>query len=203
MSESAAIGLILTETDHLAYEEVLRALDSLSDHDKLRLRLLERRRLVDTDFADGDLLHVAICQAICGSKKCPRETPFVAFLAQSMRNVAYRRRKRLRTQVPIRSDGLEGETDDDVGLDIKDDRPDSEERIIERQDEERATEVLADLRARFATDEQAQLVLLGWDDGMKGKALREFVGVEQAELDYIIKRIRRIAAKHYPTGWQL
>jgi DNA-directed RNA polymerase specialized sigma24 family protein len=203
MSESAAIGRMSTETEHLAYEEVLQALDSLSDHDKLRLRLLERRRLVDTDFAEGDLLPAAICQAICGSKKCPRETSFLAFLAMSMQNIAYRRRRRLRSQVPLRGDRLQGEPDDDVGIDIKDDRPDPEESIIERQDEEPATEVLADLRALLATDDQAQLVLLGWDDGMKGKALRELVGVDQAELDYIIKRIRRVSAKHYPKGWRL
>jgi DNA-directed RNA polymerase specialized sigma24 family protein len=203
MSQTAAPGLVSAKTGHLAYEEVLQALDSLSDPDRLRLRLLERRRLVDTDFAEGDLLHAAICQAIYGSKKCPRETSFVAFLAQSMRNIACRRRKRLRSQVPLRGDGLQGETDDDVGFDIKDDSPNSEESIIGRQDEERAAEVLADLRKRLATDEQAQLVLLGWDDGMKGAALRDFIGVDQAGLDYIIKRIRRVAAKHYPTGWRL
>ena len=202
MSQSAATGLVSAKKEHLAYEEVLQALDSLSDPDRFQLRLLERRRLVDTDFAEGDLLHAAICQAICGSKKCPRETSFVAFLAQSMRNIAYRRRERLRSQVPLRGDGLRGETADDVGFDIKDERPNSEESIIESQDEERAAEVLADLRTLFTVDEQAQLVLLGWDDGMKGKALREFVGVDQAELDYIIKRIRRVAAKHYPKGWQ-
>lgn len=127
----------------------------------------------------------------------------MAFLAMSMQNIAYRRRRRLRSQVPLRGDRLQGEPDDDVGIDIKDDRPDPEESIIERQDEELATEVLADLRALLATDDQAQLVLLGWDDGMKGKALRELVGVDQAELDYIIKRIRRVSAKHYPKGWRL
>jgi DNA-directed RNA polymerase specialized sigma24 family protein len=203
MSESAAIGLMSTQTEHLAYGEVLKALDSLSDHERFRLRLLERRRLVDTDFAEGDLLHAAICQAILGSKKCPRETSFVAFLAQSMRNIAHRRRRRLRSQVPIRGDGLEGGTGDDVGFDIKADRPDPEESIIEREDEEQAAAVLADLRKWLADDEQAQFVLLGWDDGMKGAALRDFVGVDQAGLDYIIKRIRRVAAKHYPMGWRL
>ena len=37
-------------------------------------------------------------------------------------------------------------------------------------------------------DERIQLVLLGWDEGMRGKQLREFVGVTPTELDYIIKR---------------
>jgi hypothetical protein len=45
--------------------------------------------------------------------------------------------------------------------------------------------------------------ILGWEDSMRGQELREFVSVTQSELDYIIKKIRRIAAKHYPQGWRL
>jgi len=35
---------------------------------------------------------------------------------------------------------------------------------------------------------------------MRGKELREFVGVTQDRLDYIAKKIRRIAARHFPKG---
>ena len=43
----------------------------------------------------------------------------------------------------------------------------------------------------FEGDEQAQMVVLGWSEGYRGKELRDFVGVDQAALDYAIKRIRR------------
>jgi hypothetical protein len=32
--------------------------------------------------------------------------------------------------------------------------------------------------------------------------LRDFVGVDQAALDYATKRIRRAMTKRYPNGWK-
>ena len=54
----------------------------------------------------------------------------------------------------------------------------------------------------FDGDEEAQMVVLGWSEGYRGAELREFVGVDQAGLDYAIKRIRRTMTKRYPDGWK-
>ena len=118
-----------------------------------------------------------------------------------MRNVAGRRRKRLRRQVPIAGGATQDEADDE--FDIEDDTPSAEEQIIRSEDEKRATKVWAVLEPLCVVDEQVSLVLLGWEEDMRGRELREFVGVTQDRLDYIIKKIRRIAAKHYPKGWRL
>jgi hypothetical protein len=204
VSESAVTELVsATSTEHLDVDEVLLALDSLPEDDKLRLRLLERRRLAGTDFAEGDLLHEAVCTAIFGSRKCPRGESFIAFLAESMRSIASHRRKELRRQVPLTRGAATDDADGDGGIDVEDPGLDPEESLIAREDEHRAADVLADLQKRLAEDEEAGLVLLGWDEELRGKALRDAVGVDQARLDYIIKRIRRVATKHYPKGWQL
>lgn len=94
------------ELKHLAPEEVLEKLDSLSAEDKIRLRLIELRRLGGTDFKEGLLYQEAVCQAVLGERKCPRDESFVAFLAQSMRSVASHRRAALKKQVPMeKADG--------------------------------------------------------------------------------------------------
>ena len=85
----------------LAYEEVLAALDGLTPLDLARLDAIERRYLNGTDFAEGDLLQEAMCAALFEEKKCPRSIRFIAFLVQSMRNIAGHRRDRLLLQVPI------------------------------------------------------------------------------------------------------
>ena len=54
----------------------------------------------------------------------------------------------------------------------------------------------------FDGDEKAQMVVLGWSEGYRGAELREFVDVDQAALDYAIKRIRRTMTKRYPHGWK-
>jgi hypothetical protein len=118
-----------------------------------------------------------------------------------MRNIAGRQRKKLRRQVPIGGDATRD--DDDAGFDVEDDTPGAEDQIIRAENEKRAAEVWAVLEPHYRDDEQIQMVLLGWEESMRGKELREFVGVTQDRLDYIIKRIRRIAAKHYPKGWPL
>jgi DNA-directed RNA polymerase specialized sigma24 family protein len=186
--------------EHLTYGEVLEAIAGLSDLERARLDLLERPYLNGTDFAEGDLLHEAFCSALFGEKKCPRTTPFIAFVLQSIRNIAGRRRKQLRRQVPITGGTTDDEGDD--GVDIADDRLGADEQIIRAEDEARASNVWAVLQPIYEQDDEIQLVLLGWEEGMRGKDLRELVGVTQNELDYIIKRIRRIAAKNYPKGWR-
>jgi hypothetical protein len=187
------------DVENLSYEQVVAAVDGLTDLDRARLAKVEQRHLAGTDFAPGDLIQEAVCAAMFEEKKCPHTTPFIAFLAQSMRNIASRRRKGLNRHAPIAG----GATQDDADDDLKDDTPGAEDQVIQAEQERRATDVWAVLGPLYAVDEEVSLVLLGWEEDMRGKALREFAGVTQDRLDYIIKKIRRIAAKHYPEGWQL
>jgi hypothetical protein len=93
MSDSAVVNdaKALGE-EHLAPEEVLKNLESLSAEDKIRLRLVERRRRSGTDFLEGHLYREAICLALLGDRKCPRDVPLIAFLFQTMRSLASHRR---------------------------------------------------------------------------------------------------------------
>jgi hypothetical protein len=190
-----------TDTEHLNHEQVVAALDGLTDLDRARLAKVEQRHLDGTDFAACDLVQEGICTALFEEKKCPRTTPFIAFLAQSMRNIADRRRKRLKRQVPIAGGATQGESDDE--FDLTDDAPGAEDQIVQAEREKRAAEVWAVLQPHYAVDEEISWVLLGWEGDMRGKELREFASMTQDRLDYTIKKIRRIAAKHYPKGWQL
>lgn len=189
------------DAEHLSYEQVVAAVDGLTDLDRARLAKVEQRHLEGTDFAAGDLAQEAICVALFEKKKCPHTTPLIAFLAQSMRNIAGRRRKGLKRQVPIAGGATKDEADDE--FDLKDDAPDPEDQIIQAEREKRAAEIWTVLEPLYAVDEDISLVLLGWEEDMRGKELREFAGVTQERLDYIIKKIRRIAAKQFPNGWQL
>ena len=71
--------------------------------------------------------------------------------------------------------------------------PDPEQLLLSQ-------EAVAVIQRHFDGDERAQMVLLGWTGDLRGQDLREFVGVDQAELDYVIKRIRRLMKKNYPAG---
>lgn len=50
-------------------------------------------------------------------------------------------------------------------------------------------------------DEVAQLVLIGWLDGLKGKELMKFSEIDQKTLDTKQKFIRRRIESSFPKGW--
>lgn len=195
VSKSSIPGEVLQpEKKHLAAEQVLESLDSLSADDKIRLRLIERRRLGGTDFQEGLLYHEAVCQALVGERLCPREVSFVAFLAQSMRSIASHRRKGLARQVPISKTDQGGNV---VELQIASDQLDPETALIEQEDTDTVTKIYNCLEG----DDEAQIVIMKIAEGKKGKELRDDLGIDQAAYDYIMKRIKRIMAKRYPKGW--
>lgn len=193
-SASLAGELSEPENTHLAHEEVLERIDSLSAAEKRKLRLIEQRRLQGTDFGAGVLYQEAICQAILRERLCPRELSFVAFLAQTMKSLASHRRKTLSRQVPIVKIDGSGKA---VDLQIAAHQLNSEQLLIEQE----SADVVAEIYKLFEGDDVAQLAILAITDGKKGKGLRDELSTDQAGLDYIMKRIRRTAAKKFPKGW--
>ncbi len=195
MSESSTAGrTAATDKKHLAPEEVLEKLDSMSVDDKLQLRLIERRRLGGTDFQEGELYKEAVCQAVVGERVCPREVAFVAFLAQSMRSIASHRRKaRAKLESLTSADG-EGNV---VELQVASGQLDPEAFLIERESKDTVTAIYE----CFEGDDEAQLVIMAISGGKKGKALRDEIGVDQAAFDYIMKRVKRVMTRKYPKGW--
>jgi DNA-directed RNA polymerase specialized sigma24 family protein len=184
------------ENGHLAPGEVVERLDSLSAGELNKLRLIEQRRLDGTDFSPGMLYQEAVCQAILDERHCPRDVPFVAFLAQSMRSIASHRRAALARQVPMSKVDHSGNL---VELAIALSQLDPEAALIEQE----AADVVSEIYKLFEGDDEAQLTIMAIIDGKKGKELRDELGIDQGHLDYVMKRIRRATAKKYPKGWPL
>lgn len=179
------------ETKHLAPEEVLEKLDSMSADDKRKLRLIERRRRGGTDFQENELYSEAVCQAIVCERYCPRDESFVAFLAQSMRSIASHRRKVLGRTDPLTSDDRGGGEKQ-----IAADQLDPEGLLIEKE----AKDVIEVIYKALQGDDEAQLAVIAISGQNRGKALRDEIGVDQAGYDYIMKRIRRTLGKKFPNG---
>ncbi len=183
------------DTKHLAPEEVLEKLDSMSADDKRKLRLIERRRRGGTNFQENELYSEAVTQAIVGERHCPRDESFIAFLAQSMRSIASHRRKALgRMDSLTFSDHGSGGGEKQIASD----QLDPEALLIEEQ----AEDVIKAIYEALEGDEEAQLAVIAISGQNRGKALRDEIGVDQAGYDYIMKRIRRTLAKKFPNGFR-
>jgi hypothetical protein len=131
---------------------------------------------------------------------CPRSVLFIVFLAQSMRNIASRRRKRLQRQVAS-EDATTGDGKNKSPL--RDAGPSPEDALIQTGQNRRTSEVSTALSVHYGPDEEMSMVLLGWENDMRGEELRDFVGVDQARLEYVIKKLRRIARPEHPRGWRI
>jgi DNA-directed RNA polymerase specialized sigma24 family protein len=182
--------------DYLSAAEVGAAFDALSPDDKLKLGAIETIRRSGTGFGIGELLHEVVCRALTGDRNCPRDVPFMAFLVETMRSIASHARKKQRRSAPLSAVPHASSAEDGQG-DPPATGPSPEEALIEQQD---AAAVQA-IHGRFEDDPEAQLVLMGWGDGLRGRALREATGLDQSALDYTAKRIRSRMRALYPEGW--
>jgi DNA-directed RNA polymerase specialized sigma24 family protein len=177
------------EGDFLGVDEIIVAIEALSADDKLKLAAIEAIRRRGTGFAPGELLQEAVCRALMRERNCPRGVAFIAFLAMTMRSIASHDRKQ---RGRLESLGAaEGDVDPPATA------PSPEDDLMQKQD---AAAVQA-IHGSFNDDPEAQLVLLGWQDCLRGAELREATSLDQGQIDYAIRRIRIRMRKAYPQGW--
>jgi DNA-directed RNA polymerase specialized sigma24 family protein len=196
MSQTEQIGSLPTTSDRfLDSEDISEAFETLSPENRLKLYAIERVARRATDLSSGDLLHEALCAAIMGDRKCPRHVPFMVFIVRTMRSIASHHREK-RQREP--ADGGTAQEAQEARPAFSAVASDPEQMLIERESED----TVGAIHDCFESDEQAQMVVLGWSEGYRGKELRDFLGVDQATLDYAAKRIRRTMTKRYPNGWK-
>lgn len=179
------------EGDFLSAEDLIAAFDALSPDDKLKLAAIEAIKTGGTRFGRGELVHEAVCRALTGDRNCPRDVPFMAFLVETMRSISHHDREHRR-----REKSLVGNGSTDVNAVSPATSPSPEDYLMEQQD---AAAVQAIHRV-FDDDPEAQLILMGWQDELRGAALRDATGLDQGQLDYASKRIRKKMKKTYPNG---
>jgi DNA-directed RNA polymerase specialized sigma24 family protein len=176
--------------NRLSVDEIRTAIDHLTADDMLKLHLIERRLLGGTGMSKGDLVHEAICKALLGDRQWPRAEPVMACIVMTMKSLASHARDAERS-------AQDAETEVALTTSPAVSTPDVS---VVQSDRKAAIEAIS---ASLAGDEEAQLVLLGWSDSLRGKPLRDLVGCDQAGLDYAIKRVRQKAMILYPDGCPL
>jgi hypothetical protein len=182
----------------LSADEFIGALEALPPNDKLKLDAIEGIRRRGTGFGEGELLHEAICRTLLGERNCPRDVPIMPFMVETMRSIAGHDRKRRLCLGSVGGGAEPGEEGVGPERELATGAPSPEDELL-RKEEAAAVQVIFN---EFDDDPDAQLVLLGWQDELRGAALREATGLDQGRIDYAIRRIRTRMRKKYPQGWQ-
>jgi len=127
-------------------------------------------------------------------RRCPKDVRFMAFLVMTMKSIAsHDREQRWKSLQLVPRHGEVSVAPSDLVAD----QLNPEEHLIEQQ----SLDTVKRIHDEFADDPDAQLVIMGWADGSRGRELREATGLDQAGLDYAIKRIRARMKKKYSNGW--
>ena len=185
----ADIARSRSDANDLSDEEIRTAIEALTEADMLRLMLVEQRYRAGTDYAKGELLHAAVCQALMRERRCPKDVSFVRSLAMMMRSAGGHRRRHLSRQVSLDAPVLRSEKGAIavVPADILPaDQPDPEQSVIEREKPDVVTAILE----LFEDDEEAQYVIIGIVDGLKGAALQAATGLSSNQVHYALRKIR-------------
>ena len=185
------------EGDYLDAAEIGAAFDGLSPEDKLKLGAIETIMRRGTGLEVGELVHEAVGRALTGRRNCPRNIPFMAFMVETMRSIAYHARRKGRRSAPLTAVPHAGGVTEASQGDPPAAGPSPEDVLLEKD----AAGTVQAIYDHFEDDPEAQLVLMGWADGLRGAALREATGLDQAALDYAAKRIRTRMRTLYPQGW--
>jgi hypothetical protein len=199
----------LKADEYLSAAEVMAAYNALSDDDKIRLIAIERRYLGGTSHQcvgennqSKSLFNEALYRTLIGERHCPRNLSLVAFLAKTMQSISFHDREGQKRLVSLDAEGDHAEegykAPDEI---VSEDQLDPEECLLEKEKRLKEYSIVSAIRAHFKDDEECQLLFLGWEEGIRGKELRDLVGFDQKGLDYLIKRIRRDNNKLYPKGW--
>lgn len=175
--------------DRLSTDEIKAAITQLTPDDMLKLHAIERWLVGGTGYARGDLLHETLCKALLGERQWPREIPIMACIVQTMKSLSSHARE---------SAEIAKQAESELAA-VAPEAPTPEDDVAQSQ----IAGIVAAINAALEGDEKAQLVLLGWQDGLRGKALRDLLGCDQGTLDYAIRRVREAAMTLYPDGWPL
>ena len=182
---------------HLGSDETVAAFEALAPDEKLKLDAIETTFLWKTGFQPRELLREALLRTMDGTRRCPRNVPIMAFVVETMRSIAYHERGK-RSRVVSIDEAPSSERTQVSQLALASDQPTPEEHLVEKE----APDIVATFHWLFEGDEPARMLLLGWADELRGQDLQDFVGAaDQAALDYLAKRVRRVIRKKFPKGW--
>jgi hypothetical protein len=187
-------------------------MSNLSTADLIRLKRVGLKYSEGTGLSPNELLSEAYIRAAQNSRKWPVGVDIIRFVAEAMRSIASGARDSIEAAarnapVVMQSAGL-ADAEALIGgsgviIDFAAPFPSPEQQLIEREDASDDAALLAKWRQElldaFADDYEAQLIVEGMMEGLRGKALQELAGLtgEQFPTKYkkVTRRIDALTAK--------
>ena len=181
--------------DAFSPAEVKAALNALTAVDIARLNQAAEFFCVINGFDQpNDLLQEALTRALAGQRRCRRDLALVPFLYGSMRSIANAAAKASRrSRIDPFADPEDSDEEAELGA-----------HAVELVDPERlaaARDALQKLNELFKDDEEILIFIEAMASGLKGRELRQSLGLSKTDHDTIRKRMHR-QSKPFATAWR-
>jgi len=177
-------------------DEINAAVETLSGTEWYRLRKFADAHILllgekAGDRRGPDLLNTAFERLLDGSRTWDKtKVGFMGLLYGAMRSIAnsWLRKKVTPTEAPVLASALVKEDEDgnlsDPAEDFESQSPDDATMLVYRTTLDQINKVCAD-------DEEIQMVLEGFRDGLDPSGIRELWGFSQTKYNAIVRRMRR------------
>ncbi len=177
------------EDKHLTDLEVKILIQGLSSAKILKLGQIAKKYEYRSLMVADEILSEAIVVTASGQRKVPRNVPFVAFLAETMKSITSNEARKIRKKAtPIDDD-----PENDPILNIADKNIDIEYEVAANQEIENIYEL-------FKKDEDVTLLLMAKYDGLDPDEICEMENWNRTKYNSVQKRLRRGLNQHLPNG---
>jgi len=191
--------------------EINQAIDALSDVEAERLEEYAKNRIIRIGrrAANGrayeDLLQEAMQRVLDGRRHWyPENVTFAPYLLRVVESIAsewasHHERQADSPEYAMPESQLT--TEDDEGNIISPfqriarDEPNVEEQAVDTDTEAERKGLADEIETHFADDENASYVLMAWQEGMDGPAIRKNFGFTETTFETIRRRIKRSAQR--------
>ena len=181
------------------------AMSQLSTADLLRLKRVGLRYSGGTGMSPDELLSEAYVRAASNTRKWPVGVDVIRFLAEAMRSIANGAREStdaMARSAPLALEDASGNADAEAvvgqgGVVVAFARPSPspEQQMIDREDSlvegARFSKWRQEILDLFADDYEAQLIVEGMMEGLRGKELRELSGLTETQFPTKYKKVSR------------
>ncbi|PPC97973.1 MAG: hypothetical protein CTY35_06470 [Methylotenera sp.] len=171
--------------DVLTISEIKVGLDAFTEAKWIKLGRAANNLCRGLPFEGADLLHIVICKALEGKRKCPRNLPIEVFIYGAMESLvdAYiKKRKSDPMELTIHAFDNEDILEQVDILHSNIDTP--EEEVI-------ATQTLQIIKELFEGDERSSRILVHQMDNLSPTEIQELMNLTPVEYASALKAIRR------------
>ena len=140
-----------------------------------------------------DLLSEAVVSALAGNRRCKRSVSLLAFLAGTMRSIAYNDKRKCFNE--MRADYVGDDVEDSPVARLRHEGPSPEEDVITENEANAIFEL-------FKEDDDVMMLLMGLYDDYGPDEICGINGWTRTTYDTTRRKLRRGLNKHFPKGRQ-